>query len=233
MSEFFNRAGDSTNVFLGRVVGYLLGRDAQAAAVSRDLLDNESQLDWMGPDPDDVLAKYALEAAIRSHSYAEASAKSVTDKASGLLTLIVGAFILAIGGTSLALHVQHNQAWVQAISVVLFCLLDLVLLLAALNAFLGTGVSRGGGVNLHRLAPESQQLAALMAKEAMAWHKGALMAMEDAGRRARDLFAARRWLLGALMIAIVAMTSLAIDQVAPSPIGPNTGGAQSGELEPP
>jgi hypothetical protein len=52
----------------------------------------------------------------------------------------------------------------------------------------------------------------MVRQEALAWHKGALRAMEDASWRGQHLLLARGWVLVALVAAVFAMSGLVYDR---------------------
>ena len=150
-------------------------------------------------------ATYALEAAIRSASDAASSMKAIQDKAASLLTIILGLFPLAIAGTVLVVPSGRGISWTRVTAFVLFAACDLCLIGAAVMAFLSAGLVLAGGSNLARFTSKpAPTAAALKAAEADAWYFAAGLAMWSGHRKATDLFTARRLVVAALVVALLA-----------------------------
>lgn len=192
--------------FWRRIAAYAKGDLRTAAGVSEELVTRDRDVDWLDAGEDDDLCRYALDAALHSAAHAETSADQSLDKASSLVTVVLAAFALALGGTGVALHTAHDPGWLQWTSFGMFCFVDIALLAAAMNAFLGTAPALSGGLNLKLLSRgDTVKTAVLARQEAKAWHISALLAMETSRRRSIDVFVARRLLLLALAGALPAL----------------------------
>ena len=183
---------------------YASGDFEGAAAVTSQLVDAEGEIPWQNDGEEDVVAVYALDAALRSFSQAESATAGLQQKASSLVGITLAASAASLAATNAALRVAHNPGWLQWLSFALWCLVDLVLVVAALYAFLGTSVRYGSGLNLYRLERRGSMRNGYKRHEALVWHKGALKAMEAATRLGNDIFTSRRWLLSGLGFALLA-----------------------------
>jgi hypothetical protein len=192
--------------FWRRIAAYVTGDLRTAAGVSEELLSRDENVDWLDHSVDEAVCRYALDASLHSAAHAEAAAEKALDKAVSLVTVVLTTFALALGGTGVALHTAHCPTWLQWASFGAFCGVDVMLLVAAMNAFLGTAPAATGGLNLKLMnRSQGEPIALLLRQEAHAWHISALLAMETSSRRARDVFYARRWLLAALGAAVPAL----------------------------
>jgi hypothetical protein len=154
---------------------------------------------------DEAAATYALEAAIRTASDAASSTKVIQDKAASFLTIILGLFPLAIAVTVLVVPSGRGISWTRVTAFVLFAACDLCLIGAAVMAFLSAGLVLTGGSNLAKFTSKpAPTAAALKAAEADAWYFAAELAMWSGHRKATDLFTARRLIVAALVVALLA-----------------------------
>lgn len=208
LASFAKRLWANTRVFLKRLRAYAGGDFDEAAGIDGALVKRDADVPWLKASSTEATVDYALEAAIRSAAFAEDSAAGLTTKASTLITVIMAVFVLALGGTGLAIHTSHNPGWIGLLSIALFIAVDLWLVLAALHAFLATAPAHAGGSNIKRLGGPRTALSTLKREEVLAWHEGALRAMEVATCRGTDLFTARRCLLASLLFAPLALIAM-------------------------
>lgn len=157
------------------------------------------------------VAGYALEAARRSAEDAKAGVEGIQSRAASLLTLLIGLVPLLIAAIGLAAP-HGQQALLRLVALLVYVGASFALVTAIVMAALATGLTLGGGLNLARLnkSGTTPSLARLKAEEADAWHFAAMMAMEAATRKARDLFRARQLMLWALILSIVGTILLAL-----------------------
>lgn len=181
----------------------------------------------------------AITAAIRSHQEASEGVKRLQEKSSGLLTLVLTLAPLAAAGAGAAFAFAsegHSTGWVGGGFLVLSVIL---LALAALNAFLGAGSISAGALNMSRMSDSpNPSLVTLKAAEADAWQAAVAIAMDNAQRRALDLFAARRFLVlavlsgtigSAMLVGLIVQKGLSspTSSQTPSPIAQTDGGTRS------
>lgn len=203
-------------LFARRVIAYLRGHHEDAAGVGNALVHREREVAWIADARDSELVRYALEAAQRSATIAEDAVKTLTDKASALLTLDLAIFAVLAAGTGLAIQIRHDPPWLGWVSISLFAAAYLCVIASALNAFLGTSTATTVGINLFRSVPiRGKTVAAYQRAEALLWHERALVAMETTTRRGNDVFASRRWLLGGVALASLALTATTTGIVSP------------------
>jgi hypothetical protein len=192
-------------LLLRRLLAYARGDFEAAAAVDAQLVKDEGEVAWLTPPVTHDIANYALQAARRSAEHAGDAAARLVDKAANLVTVVITALTAAVGFTGFVLASGHNSCpkWV---ALALWFGTDLVLLSSAVNAFLATAESLGGGLNISRLSGADGDLPdALAREEALVWHRTALREMATGTRRGNDLFAARRLLLAGVALSVPAV----------------------------
>lgn len=150
-------------------------------------------------------ADYALEASLRSAADASNAVKEVQSKASSLFTTVLTLFSLAIAVTILVVPSSGDAQWASIVAFLLFLVVDFALVLSAVMCFLAYGLILSGGSNPARFSDsDAASLASLKAAEADAWYFATELAFWAGKQRAKDLFAARRLLVMALITAILA-----------------------------
>jgi hypothetical protein len=183
---------------------YANGDFAGAATISNDLVDLEGEIGWLNSGDEDTTAEYALAAALRSCAQAETAVAGLHTKAEALVGITLAASAGALVAGNASLRVAHNPGFLRWVSFGLWAAVVLVLLISALYAFLATSTHYGGGLNIARLKCHGTIDSGYKRHEALVWHRNALRAMEAAARLGSDIFTSRRWLLCALILAILA-----------------------------
>jgi hypothetical protein len=190
---------------LARLWAFLWG-DMQTAEGLGDpsTVDRVAWIEEAVAKKSDPALAYALEASRRSAEDASEAVKSVQDKASGFLTLVIGLVPLLIAAIGLAAPGGTGSLGRWA-AFALFLVAAAALLGAVAMTALATGLNLGGGLNLSRLGQTGGRgLARLKADEADAWHYAAMLAMQTATRKATDLFRARQLTMWALILSVAA-----------------------------
>ncbi len=175
-------------------------------------IPGEQWIDQSASDP--AKADYALEVARRSADATSASVTSIQNKAASLTTLVLGLAPVAIGVTALAIGDIPDSPVAGITSFVFFLASVVLLLVAAVRGFLCSGAVIVGAVNARRLAPSASSVPALKVQEADAWLFAADLGLRAIERRNRDLFAARRAVIWAFVLATLATPLLVIAHTA-------------------
>lgn len=159
------------------------------------------------------LAKYALEAAIRSATDATSGIDQVRARAGTLLSTLVTLIPIILAATGFVASWADNRGAGGVVALVLLLTGDAALVVAVAMAFLASaGVREAGGLNVARLTRESNpSVPSLQAAEADAWHNAAELARFAMPRLADTLFQARRFVVlaftcGLISIAVMAFT---------------------------
>lgn len=156
----------------------------------------------------DKTAEYAVEVARKSHEIAEASVKSLQDKAAAHLTFLLALVPFALAGTAVALPPVQAPSIARQVSFVLLAAADVSLVVAITMTALAAGMVYGGGISLDRLgtlarsiAPSAPLKDALRAAEAEALRYATVLSYDSGVRVARDLFSGRRYTVIAVLFA--------------------------------
>lgn len=220
--------------YFRRLWAYIRGQQMEAENIAdAPAFDDFVWSEEARADPD--LAEYALEASRRSADAAGAAVASLQSKAGSLLTVLLTLMPLAFVGTGFALSSTAGPRWSRLVAFILMVLTDLALVVAAVLAFVASGMLLSGGLNMDRMPWEgSSTLPGLQTSEANAWHLAAQLGMWQGPRVSMDLFHARRMVVIALVLATTATPFIVIarsgDQVftgevpahiSPSPSGPS------------
>jgi hypothetical protein len=198
--------------FAKRLIAYLTGNLRVAEGLS-DMAKVPS-VPWITDSAQtDAAADFALESAQRAATDANASTKAVQDKAGSLMTIILTLFPLAVAVTVLVVPAKAGESGSSLVALVLMMLADFLLACAAVFAFLASGLVFLGGWNPSKVkGGEKATLAQIKAEEADAWYFASEVAMWSGKKKADDLFTARRFVVGALIFAVLAAPFLYVAQ---------------------
>jgi hypothetical protein len=194
---------------VSRVIAFLLGRQTEAEDFP-EYADIEAEPWITDSAEDDLRAEYALDVTKRSADWVDASVTSIRQGAASVTSFAVPLIPVAIAVLGFALAQWPNVFAI--ISSTLFILTIVLLLAAAVRGYLGSGATLAGGVNPRRLAQDASSLGALRAKEADAWLMSMDLGFRTISRRSGDLFAARRAIAWAFVVATLATGFFVIAQ---------------------
>jgi hypothetical protein len=153
---------------------------------------------------DDARAGYAVDVTKRSADAIDSAVTSLQEKAASVTNLAMPLIPVAIAVLGFALAQWPNPF--AFIASALFSVVIIFLIGGAVLGYLASGARLMGGVNARRLAPAggSPTLGELRAKEADAWLMSTELGFQMIERRNRDLFAARRAVAWAFVVATLA-----------------------------
>ena len=123
------------------------------------------------------------------------------------------------GSGPLVFPAGGQVSWATIVAFVLFLAADLALVLAAVMSFLAYGLLLTGGSNPARFSDSpAPSIPQLKAAEADAWYFATELAFWVGQRRAQDLFLARRFVVLALVVAVLATPFLGVARSEPQPM---------------
>lgn len=196
-----------------RIFAFLRGHQAQAEDFpTTEDIPTEPWIERSSGDPE--RSTYAVEVAKRWADAMEATVMSLQDKASSLTTLVVALIPVGITFAGLALGDFSRSPIAASVALALFLAAVCLLLVAAIRGFLCSGATLAGAVNARRLSPAARSLSALKVREADAWVFSAEVALRVMQRRNLDLFAARRAVVCAFLVAALATPFFVIAHTA-------------------
>ncbi len=185
-----------------RLFAFISGDQMKAEELN---VDSYPMVPWVfRARADERLATYAVEVASRSATFANEAVARIQEKASSTLSFTLTLIPVAGVAAGAALVIQDTAAWNRWTAFSLFAAVMVLLIVAALRAFLASGSVAAISVNLERLSADLvPKVAELKAAEADAWNASAALAMETATKKSADFFAARRLTIIALIIATI------------------------------